>query len=95
MDNALFDTTPYGGPARERTTRAVVEPPETVAVSGARWVGISSKSTGVVHRVARAYNLVATVQTCMSACGLKVVPHTFEDHQPRPGCAKCAENPNA
>lgn len=91
MSDALFDITPYGGPQREpKAPRPMPEPMETVAVTGRRWCGISARLPGVVHLVANGYQAVAGTTPVMSVCGLKVVPHTFDDREPREGCAKCA-----
>lgn len=92
MTDALFDLTPYGGPPKPPRARNAKPPADTVEVAGAAWNGASKTTPGVMHYVVGRKvirRLGGDVAEIVSACGIAVVPHTFDPDEVRVGCARC------
>lgn len=92
MTAALFDATPYGPDPKARTTATPPEPVTTIAVAGERWNGTSKTTPGITHYVVgpKVDPKRGTIAGAVSACGLVVVPHTYDPGEQLPGCAVCA-----
>lgn len=64
----------------------------TIAVAGAAWNGTSRSTPGVAHYVVgpKRDKYGQTIAAAVAACGLVVVPHTYDASEQQPGCAECA-----
>lgn len=92
MSDALFDITPYGGPPKAQQIKTVAPPPDSIAVSGEKWNGVSSKTPGLVHYVIGrevVKRRTGDVAAIVAACGLVVTPHTYDPDEVRQGCVAC------
>lgn len=89
---SLFDATQYG-PAR--AAKKAQTPPRCrsdVAVAGDGWNGTSSSTPGAAHYIVgpKSDRSGRNIAGAVAACGLVVVPHTYDPTETRPGCAACA-----
>lgn len=93
VSDALFDATPYGRSRKAKTVAPPPSRPETVTVLGGTWIGVSRSTPGMAHYIVgpKRDKHGQVIAAAVSACGLSVVPHTYDPGEQRPGCGECAQ----